>query len=121
MARSHVLVAFEDSPWGRRTLEDAAVVARQSGGRLTVVSFAEIERPSRCCNRQTTFWNAEMRRVAAEDLERARALLPDEEAQFVIREDGGRGAMSRTARELKCDLVAERRRRKTRFRTPAVA
>src|SRR5712691_2138224 len=100
MGARHVLVVFHDSRSGRTALADAAAAARESGARLTALVLAPTESPSPCCNQQTTFWNAELRRLAAEDVERARELLSDVEADFVVSEDDGRQGVARAAAEL---------------------
>ena len=105
MTASHVLVVFHNSRAGRATLAQGVAAARQRGARLTVVCLAPTERPSRCCNQSTSLWNSEMRRVAAEDLEQAQSMLSGVNAEFLVREGQGRGAVQSTAADLGCDVI----------------
>jgi hypothetical protein len=117
MGVRHVVVVCESSDAGQTALRDAATTAQEWDARLTVLALAATERPSRCCNLQTTSWNAEMRRVAAEELGRARTLLQGADAAFVVREGCGRHAAERAATELGGDLLVRAGRRRSRRRT----
>lgn len=117
MHASHVMTVFDGSRAAERALVDAAHEARDSGAPLSVVILAAVEQPSRCCNMQTTLWNREMRRLAAEERARAQVLVPDDiPVQVQVREGRGHEAALAVARELGCDLVLEpgRRRRPPR-------
>ena len=116
MGVTHVVAAFDGSDSARGALADAAAIAQEWGARLTVLALAPTERPARCCNLQTTSWNAEMRRLAAGDLRRARSLLDGVDAEFVMREGCGRRALARAAEQLGGDLLVQGGRRHTRRR-----
>lgn len=113
MGVSHVLALFDGSPAGERVLIDAAHTAREHRAPLSVLVLAAVEKPSRCCNMHTIFWNGEMRRLADRDRARAQLLVPDDiPVEVVLREGRGHRAALAAAKELGCDLVLEPRRRR---------
>lgn len=104
-----ILVPFSGSRKSERALAAAVSAARATNVPLRVLVLAAVEDPSRCCNLQTTSWNAELRRLAAEDANRASALLPDDvDWEVVVREGQGRGAVRRVAAELGCTVATSR-------------
>lgn len=112
-----ILVRFDGSRKSEHALAQAVSAARASETALTVLVLSEVEQPSRCCNLQTTSWNRELRRMAQADAERARALLPEDlEAEVVIREDHGPGAIQRAADDLACRTLPRTGRRGLRRR-----
>ena len=107
-----VLALFDGSRGAEKALERATVISRESGAPLSVLVLAFVEKPSHCCNMQTTFWNREMRRIAGEDAQRARSLLADEhEAQVIIREGSRDDVVREVAAELGCRTIVEARSR----------
>ena len=122
MPASHVLALFDGSRAGERAISEATDLAREAGARLTILTLAAVEEPSRCCNMQTTSWNRDMRELAREELDRARSLLTvDVDAEFVIREGRGRSAVANAAADLGCDLIIEPGKRRGAPRRSAVA
>lgn len=116
---SHVLIAFDGSKRARRALADGVATARSSGSRITVLALAATEKPARCCNLQTTFWNQEVRRLAQDSIGDARTLVDLEiDAHYVVREGSGRRAVAEAAVELGCDLIVEPGRRGRSRRRP---
>lgn len=73
----HVLVLYENSRRGAAAIQQAAQTAAQANARLTVVAVAVTEtEDARCCDTRAGYWNGVVRELAAEDLDRARRLLP---------------------------------------------
>lgn len=108
MSTRRVLVHFDGSRAGERAVAEAAATACEQGAALIVLVLAQVEEPSPCCNLQTTFWNAEMRRLAQAAAHQARGLLPEGvDAEIVVRETSGRSAVRQVAGELGCETLIE--------------
>jgi len=119
LASKHVAVGYDGTRRADKALDAAVALARGAHARLSVISLAAVEAPAKCCNVQTTFWNAEMRRLAAESADRAReAVGGGVEAEFIIRDGRGAAAVQEIASDLGCDVVVAANRRGRVVTTP---
>jgi hypothetical protein len=82
MGRAHTLVVYRASARADASLREAARAARRSGGRLSVVALAPVERQSqaRCCDMRSVMWNGIQRELADADLAKARLAVDDDPA-----------------------------------------
>jgi hypothetical protein len=78
MGVAHTLVIYRASERADAVLRDLATVARERGGRLTVLALAAEEATGRgCCDTRSVLWNGMVREFAEEDLARARMAVDD--------------------------------------------
>jgi hypothetical protein len=106
----HTLVIYRASQRADAALGELARVARQRGGRLTVLALAVEEPVGRgCCNTRSVLWNGIERGFAEEDLARARIAVDDasEVELGVLVHDGWRvaDAIEREARRRGIDEI----------------
>jgi hypothetical protein len=81
-AGRHTLVVYRASERADAALRGLAELARERGGRLTVVALAVEEPASRgCCDTRSVLWNRIARELAEEQLAHARAALPPDAAE----------------------------------------
>jgi hypothetical protein len=67
----HTLVLYRASERADELLRSVCMAARERGSRVTVLALALHERPSRCCNTRSVYWNEVCRELARDDLARA--------------------------------------------------
>jgi nucleotide-binding universal stress UspA family protein len=74
----HTLAVYRASERADATIRRLAELARERGGRLTVVALAVEEPASRgCCDTRSVLWNRIARELAQEQLAQARAALAE--------------------------------------------
>jgi K+-sensing histidine kinase KdpD len=104
----HILVLYENSRRGATAIQQAAKTAARTNARLTVVAVAVTERENaRCCDTRAGYWNQVVQELAAEDLDRARALVgAGSAAAFkVLTEHSVLDALTREAQRSRAALV----------------
>jgi hypothetical protein len=129
----HTLVLYGPSARADAALRRVTEAARESGGRVTVLSLVPQEAESSgCCDRRSVLWNEVCRDLAQDDLASAwKAVDGDEAVEFDVLALSGRrsaDAVAREALERRADevvLVDPRRgglgwlqRRRLRRRSP---
>jgi hypothetical protein len=97
----HTLVLYGASPRADAALRRVAEAARESGGRVTVLSLAPHESElSGCCDRRSVLWNEVCRDLARDDLASAwKAVDGDETVERDVLPLGGRRRADAVARE----------------------
>jgi hypothetical protein len=97
----HTLVLYGSSPRADAALRRVAEAARESGGRVTVLSLASQESESSgCCDRRSVYWNEVCRDLARDDLASAwKAVDGDEAVELDVLPLAGRGRADAVARE----------------------
>jgi hypothetical protein len=96
-----MLVIYRASERADAALGELAGVARERGGRLTVLALA-IEEPvnRRCCDTRSVLWNGIQRELAANHLARARMVVDDAvEVEIALLVHSGRRASEAVERE----------------------
>jgi nucleotide-binding universal stress UspA family protein len=106
----HTLVIYRASDRADTVLGELVRVARERGGRLTVLALAVEEPVGRgCCDTRSVLWNGFERGFAEEDLARARIAVDDasEVELGVLVHDGRRvaEAIEREARRRGADEI----------------
>jgi len=103
----HVLVVYDGSAAGRRTLADAAALSAEHDAALTVVTLVVHERQAVGCCVPAATWNRELDAMVDEQLSEARTILGSygRSAHFAAVEGAGARSVHRTAEALGCDLV----------------
>jgi hypothetical protein len=71
----HTLVLYRASARADELLRSLCLAARERGLRVTVLALAPQERPSRCCNTRSVYWNELCRELAHDDLARAAQVM----------------------------------------------
>jgi nucleotide-binding universal stress UspA family protein len=97
----HTLVIYRSSERADAALRELVRIARERGGRLTVLALA-VEEPVRrgCCDTRSVLWNRIQREFAASDLARARVVVDDApEVEVTVLVHSGRGASEAIERE----------------------
>jgi len=97
----HTLVLYGPSQRADAALRSVTVAARQSGGRVTVLSLSPQEsEASGCCDRRSVLWNEVCRDLAGNDLAAAlKALDGDETVELDVLAYTGRRAADAVAEE----------------------
>jgi hypothetical protein len=97
----HTLVLYGASPRADAALQRVAEAARESGGRVTVLSLAPQEpEASGCCDRRSVLWNQFCRDLARDDLAAARKAVGNDEAvELDVLVMSGRRRVDAVARE----------------------
>lgn len=95
------LVIYRASQRADATLAHLARVARERGGRLTVLALAVEEPAGRgCCDTRSVLWNRLVREMAEEDLARARMAVEDApEVELDVLVHSGRGVVEAIQQE----------------------
>jgi nucleotide-binding universal stress UspA family protein len=105
-ARRHTLVVYRASERADASLRRLAELARERGGRLTVVALAVQEPASRgCCDTRSVLWNRIARELAQEQLAQARAALAENAADVEL------AVLAHSGRRVAETVVTEARRR----------
>ena len=105
-APRHTLVVYRASERADAALCGLAQLARERGGRLTVVTLAVEEAASRgCCDTRSVLWNRIARELAQEQLAHARAALAENEADVEL------AVLVHSGRRVAETIVTEARRR----------
>jgi hypothetical protein len=105
-AQGHTLVVYRAGERADATLRGLAELARECGGRLTVVALAVEEPASRgCCDTRSVLWNRIARELAQEQLAQARAALPENAAEVEL------AVLAHNGRRVAETIVTEARRR----------
>ena len=102
VAGRHTLVLYRVSERADAALRGLAELARDRGGRLTVVALAVEEPASRgCCDTRSVLWNRIARELAEEQLAQARAALTPvaAEVELAVVAHSGRRVAERLALE----------------------
>jgi nucleotide-binding universal stress UspA family protein len=105
-AQRHTLVVYRASERADASLRRLAELARERGGRLTVVALAVQEPASRgCCDTRSVLWNRIARELAQEQLAQARAALAENAADVEL------AVLAHSGRRVAETIVTEARRR----------
>jgi hypothetical protein len=79
MAQALTLVVYGGSLRADALLREEARIARQRGGRLSVVALAPVEPAhARCCDMRSVYWNGVQRELAESQLTKARLAVDDD-------------------------------------------
>jgi hypothetical protein len=106
LAQGHTLVVYRAGERADAALRGLAELARERGGRLTVVALAVEEPASRgCCDTRSVLWNRIARELAGEQLAQARAALAENAAEAEL------AVLAHSGRRVADTLVTEARRR----------
>jgi nucleotide-binding universal stress UspA family protein len=106
ISREHTLVVYRASERADAALRGLAELARDRGGRLTVVALAVAEPASRgCCDTRSVLWNRIARELAQEQLAQARAALAENAAEVEL------AVLAHSGRRVAETIVTEARRR----------
>ncbi len=82
----HTLVVYRPSARADEALLGLSRASREHGGRVTVLSLAAEERPSKgCCDTRSVFWNSVCREFAGNHLARAAEVVgPHDGVEFGV-------------------------------------
>ena len=96
----HTLVLYRASVRADELLRSLCLAARERGSRVTVLALAPQERPSRCCNTHSVYWNEVCRELACDDLARAAQVMDGQaEVDFDLLVAPGHRLVSTLTRE----------------------